>query len=269
MLLECLSHPPFCHFSFFFSSFNFFHSFHPTFLFWNELAPLACLALRPFAYPFVVLSESPSKIAFMPKTCDTALADRCYAVQQTSLRSLWFPVSSRCASFRRFHGPLHSDSAFPNKFTSSLFTYFSSSHRWLLIMSSTCLFLCLRLEPIAWYPLFPWCPYVPEVIAGSQAYLMSQVVPLQSALSCSTLKSWKSLPAEPLVFPEVKNTRECPPTFSYCFIWDVRCLLAFWRSLEIFTLKAFLDIPTGTDDPISFWWHSLTTEALLLISGIK
>lgn len=115
----------------------------------------------------------------------------------------------------------------------------------------SCLFLCLCLRCIAWYLPFSLC-YVPEVSTGRHAYLTSQVSPLQGVLRCSTLQSCKTSPAKPLDFPKVNDTKGCPFTLSNCFILDVWCLLAFWRSLETTVLFFLCLCPTILDDILRY-----------------
>lgn len=167
---------------------------HPSFasvliFFFESSAPLACLALRLFAYPcclvrIAVQNRFNAKDMWhKPGICSGGLVPRC----STDLSQI--SLMSHCSSFLplftffHFDCPRYSDSFFPYRFPSSLFIYFTWSHRWLLVMSSalfclcitllssTCLFipslfLCLCLGRIAWYLLLSLRCYVPEVSAG-------------------------------------------------------------------------------------------------------
>lgn len=211
--------------------------------------------------------------------------ERC-AVQQTSLGSLWFLLSSHWSSFLspfiffHFHGPRSTDSFPLYHFTLSLFICFTLSHRWPLVTSRTPFRPSLFLFPASWFPLcfhvsvsgalldifcFALCCYLSEVKTGLHAYLRSSVASFWGLEGgYSTLQSCKTSP-KPLVFPKVKHKKGCHFTLS-CFISDLWCLMAFWRSQE--TTVPFLAVcvlvcllspwshssifSKSTDDHISF-----------------
>lgn len=114
----------------------------------------------------------------MPKACDTSMefspVYRCHAVQQTSHRSLWVPISLYDSSFLPpFCGPWSPDSS-PLTASCCLFSFTSLCHTlwlfvkprtllFLLLLSSTCLLIsCLRLCRITWYLSILSCCSVSE-----------------------------------------------------------------------------------------------------------
>lgn len=112
----------------------------------------------------------------------------------------------------------------------------------------------LSLFPASWFPLcfhvsvsgalldilwFALCCYLFEVKTGLHAYLRSSVASFWGLEGgFSTLQTCKTSP-KPLVFPKVKHKKGCHFSLS-CFISDLWCLMAFWRSRE--TTVPFLPV---------------------------